>query len=103
MSRPTPTRQPQSVPKERPLPTRIGDESLAVRLQEQGMPLKDVVAVLEARDPNVVHRYIELHAERLQERLAEQREALALIESLLVELMKGRIGHRGVANRSRSS
>jgi hypothetical protein len=103
MKRPTPTRQSQFVPKERPLPLRMRDGSLALRLQEQGMPPKDVAAVLEARDPDVVHRYIELHIERLEERLADQRRTLALIENLFVESIAAGIERYGVGNGSQSN
>jgi DNA-binding transcriptional MerR regulator len=79
---------------------RINDEALASRLQQQGMPLKEVVAVLDATDFDVVHRYMELHVERLEERLAEQRRTLAVIENLLLELMKSRIEHVAKATAS---
>jgi DNA-binding transcriptional MerR regulator len=79
---------------------RINDEALASRLQQQEMPLKEVVAVLDATDFDVVHRYMELHVERLEERLAEQRRTLAVIENLLLELMKSRIEHVAKATAS---
>jgi hypothetical protein len=53
-------------------------------LIEQGMPDEEVRAVLSARDPVVVRRHLELHRERLTERLAEQRAAVDRVERLLV-------------------
>jgi hypothetical protein len=39
--------------------------------------------VLETDDPEQIHRLLELHGERLQERLVEQLRALARVERLL--------------------
>ena len=48
-----------------------GPNSKAARvLLRQDMPLGEVRAVLEAADPAVVHRYLELHRERLEEQIA---------------------------------
>jgi hypothetical protein len=101
--RSTPTREPQCVTKEPLGPMRITKESLAAQLQQQGMPLKEVVAVLGARDFDVVHRYMELHIERLEEGFAEQRRTLAVIENLLVALVEARILPNDVGDRPQSS
>ena len=56
----------------------------AVRmLREHAMPRDEIRAVLSAEDPKIVRRYLELHRERLEERLAEQRRALASVERAL--------------------
>jgi hypothetical protein len=43
----------------------------------QRMPLDEIRAVLTADDPEIARRYLELHEERLAERYAEEREAVA--------------------------
>lgn len=98
MRRSTPTREPQCVTKEPLGPMRITKDSLAAQLQQQGMPLKEVVAVIGATDFDVVHRYMELHVERLEERFAEQRRTLAVIEKLLLALVEARIGPNEVGD-----
>jgi len=39
--------------------------------------------IMTSADPRVVHRYLELHAERLEERVAAQRLVLMEVESIL--------------------
>jgi DNA-binding transcriptional MerR regulator len=41
-------------------------------LREQGMPAAELQSILRSDDPVIVRRYLELHRERLEERLAEQ-------------------------------
>jgi hypothetical protein len=41
--------------------------------------------VLSAEDPVIVHRYLELHRERLEERVVEQRRALESVEQALTQ------------------
>jgi len=53
--------------------------------------MKEVVAVLRARDFDVVRRYMELHMERLEETFAEQRRAVAMIENRLLALVEANI------------
>lgn len=63
-----------------------GPNSKAARaLLRQDMPLGEVRAVLEAADPAVVHRYLELHRERLEEQIAERRRVLDAVERMLTE------------------
>jgi DNA-binding transcriptional MerR regulator len=45
-------------------------------LRDQGMPPEEIDAILGADDPEVIRRYLELHRERLEERLAEQRRTI---------------------------
>ena len=52
-------------------------------LRRQRMPLPEIRAVLSAGDPTTVRHHLELHRERLEERLAEQRAFLASLERAL--------------------
>jgi hypothetical protein len=54
-------------------------------LRRQGMPPEEIRAVLAAGDPTTVRRYLELHRERMEERLAEERRILASLEGTLAE------------------
>ena len=47
------------------------------------MPEDEIRWVLTADDPAVVHMILELHRERLEEELAERREALGELEAWL--------------------
>lgn len=53
-------------------------------LRRQGMPSREIRAVLAADDPLVVQRLLELHRERLEEWLEDQRRLVATIERSLV-------------------
>jgi DNA-binding transcriptional MerR regulator len=46
-------------------------------LRDQGMPPEEIDAILGADDPEVIRRYLELHRERLEERLADQRRTIS--------------------------
>jgi hypothetical protein len=46
------------------------------------MPRPEIDEILRTDDPRLIHRYLELHGERLEE-LAEQQATLAGIEALL--------------------
>ena len=65
---------------------RVGDRSSWAGgvLRRQLMPPDEVVAVLEAEDPEQIRRHLELHAERLHERLVEQLRTLSRLERLLL-------------------
>jgi len=52
-------------------------------LREQGMPAVELQAILRSDDPVIVRRYLELHRERLEERLAEQVRTLGRLERQL--------------------
>ena len=54
-------------------------------LRSQDMPPNEIRAVLTTGDPELVRRYLELHRERLEERLADQRRTLAALERVLAE------------------
>ena len=60
-------------------------ETLVATLVERGMPVQEVRSILEAEDPATVRHHLELHRERLAERLDEQRRAVDRLERLLVE------------------
>ncbi len=57
--------------------------AIARALRRQQMPIEEILAILTTEDPAVVHRYIELHRERLGERLAQQLRALGEVERVL--------------------
>ena len=52
-------------------------------LREQGMPAAELQTILRSDDPVIVRRYLELHRERLEERLAEQVRTLERLERQL--------------------
>jgi DNA-binding transcriptional MerR regulator len=54
-------------------------------LRNHEMPTAEIRAVVSAGDPEIVRRYLELHRERLEERVAEQRRTLASLERALTE------------------
>jgi hypothetical protein len=53
-------------------------------LADQAMPSEEIAAMVRAHDPELVRRYLELHRERLEERLADQQRTLDLLERLLI-------------------
>jgi hypothetical protein len=55
----------------------------AALLRETGMPADEIRTIVTTADPELARRYLELHLERLEERLAAQRRSLASVESLL--------------------
>lgn len=70
--------------------SRSGSIGWAVNtLRDQGMPSKEIAAILGAHDPEQVRRYLELHRERLEEHLAHQRRVLARLERLLASRSRG--------------
>jgi hypothetical protein len=70
-----------------------------LRLAE--MPTEEISAVLLTDDPATVRRFLELHRERLEEGVAEQRRRLASLERFLIEAIvrggRGGIGYREVS------
>ena len=55
----------------------------AEALRAQRMPAAEIGAVLEAEDAEEIRRRLQLHGERLQERLVDQLRTLARVERLL--------------------
>jgi hypothetical protein len=73
-------------PQDQPIP--IGRDVIAWAartLRRYEMPSEEISAVLGADKPELVRRYMELHRERLEERLADQLRALNGLERLLVQ------------------
>ena len=66
--------------------------SVVETLLDLGMPSHEIAAVVAADQPMLIHRYFELHGERLTERLADQLQILARTEQTL---------HRALLDRSR--
>lgn len=58
----------------------VGALRVAWTLRRQRMPLDEIRTLLTADDPEIVHRHLELHRERLEERLAAQVRTLASFE-----------------------
>jgi len=52
-------------------------------LRDLDMPPDEVDAVVSADQPVIVHRYMELHRERLEERLADQVRTLESVKRIL--------------------
>ena len=58
-------------------------------LRDQGMPADELRVVLSTADRELVRRHLELHLERLEERLVMQRRKVAAIERILADLQGG--------------
>jgi hypothetical protein len=56
---------------------------VARTLRRQHMPVTEIRAIITTSDPELIGRYLELHRERLEERLAEQRDDLAALDDVL--------------------
>jgi hypothetical protein len=54
-------------------------------LRDQGMPPDELRDVLTTTDRELVRRHLELHLERLEERLLTQRRRVAAIERILAD------------------
>ena len=52
-------------------------------LRDQGMPPEEIDAILGADDPEVIRKYLELHEERLEERLADQRRSIGRLMQVI--------------------
>ena len=59
-------------------------DEVELTLMQQGMPRDEIIAVLGTDDPRNVHRHLELHRERLRERLDAERLEVDLVERILV-------------------
>jgi hypothetical protein len=65
-------------------PSASGSVAWAIStLRDQGMPPEEIATILGTAEPLMVHRYLELHWERLEEQLGEQRRTLGRLEELL--------------------
>lgn len=63
-----------------------------ITLRHHDMPSEEIRAILEADDPEIVRRYLELHGERLEEKLAEKRRSLACLQRFLADAIERRKG-----------
>jgi hypothetical protein len=54
-------------------------------LRDQGMPPDELRAVLTTADRELVRRHLQLHLERLEERLVTQQRMVAAIERILAD------------------
>jgi hypothetical protein len=63
-------------------------------LQDQGMPPDEILVVLATDDPDLVRRYLELHRERLEERLAADLRTLRRIKRSMTTAMLDRVRRR---------
>jgi hypothetical protein len=83
-------------PGDEPVP--IGRDAIAWvarALRHSEMPPEEIGAVLGASSPELVRRHMELHRERLEERLADQLRALTGLERSLVQaILAAREGGR---------
>jgi len=73
---------------------RDGWPAWACVLQDQGMPRDEIHAVLATDDPDLVRRYLELHRERLEERLAADLRTLRRIKRSMTTAMLDRVRRR---------
>ena len=55
----------------------------AALLRESRMPADEIRTIVTTAEPELVHRYLDLHLERLEEWLLDQRRTLASVEELL--------------------
>jgi hypothetical protein len=53
-------------------------------LEDLAMPPEETAAMVQAHDPGLVRRYLDLHRERLEERLACERRTVDRLEGLLI-------------------
>jgi hypothetical protein len=67
----------------------VTTETAAEVLRRCHMPPDEIRWVLIAEDPGIVHMILELHRERLDEELAEFREALGEVEVWLAAPFPG--------------
>jgi hypothetical protein len=64
--------------------------SAAHDLRRLGMPATEIHTILVTDDPDVVRRLMELHRERLQERIADEVATVGRIEASLSEAIRAR-------------
>lgn len=80
----------------------IGGDAIAWAGRALGryeLPPEEISAVLETDNPELVRRYMELHRERLEERLLDRLRALADLERFLIQaILAGREGQADIAN-----
>ena len=73
-----------------PNSTRSEQVAWAARaLRRQEMPSEEISAIFTAEDPAIVHIYMELHRERLQEQLGDRLRMLDRLERILTGTVAG--------------
>jgi len=68
------------------------DGLAVITLRHHDMPSEEIRAILGPDDPEIVRRYLELHGERLEEKLAEQRRTISCLERFLADAIERRKG-----------
>ena len=67
------------------------------------MPWEEIATIVAAQEIPLVHRFLELHEERLEEQLMDQRRVLGRIELLLTEAIRAHTGRFRQNSRARGS
>ena len=62
-------------------------------LARQDMPPNEISAILATDEPEMVRRYLELHRERLEERLADRLREVDAIQAQLLAMQPSARGH----------
>jgi predicted solute-binding protein len=67
-------------------------------LRDQGMSWDEIRIVSTTTDRELVRRHLELHVERLEERLGDQRRTVAAVERVLAEATEPQVESAGRAS-----
>jgi Holliday junction resolvasome RuvABC endonuclease subunit len=67
-------------------------------LRDQGMSWDEIRVVSTTADRELIRRHLELHVERLEEWLRDQRRNIAAIERVLAEATQRKVGSAGRAS-----
>jgi hypothetical protein len=72
-------------------------------LRDQGMPWDEIRIVSTTGDRELIRRHLELHVERLEELLSDQRRKVAAVERVLAEATERQVGSAGRASQTEGS
>jgi hypothetical protein len=64
-------------------------------LRDQGMSWDEIRIVSATADRELIRRHLELHVERLEERLDDQRRTVAAVERVLAEATERQVESAG--------